>query len=179
MMRWQKVKIGVACVLLNVAGMAQPQAPPPSAASASPAAHNEKAIHPVEPQHAPCSEWISRFVAPVYPPLARMARVEGSVFVKVELDGSGNVMTADVIEGHPMLRQAAVDAVKKWRFSSFGNPVETVQVKFTISADPKEDPPGVIITPPDEIEIIAEAPVVETTTSSSSKVKRGKTPKKP
>ena len=50
----------------------------------------------------------TRSVTPTYPPLARAARVSGSVVVEVTVDEAGNVMSARAVSGHPLLKDAAV-----------------------------------------------------------------------
>jgi len=56
-------------------------------------------------------------VVPTYPPIAKSARVSGSVVVEVTIDEQGNVTSARAISGHPLLQQAAVEAAKGWKFS--------------------------------------------------------------
>ncbi|MDR1726914.1 MAG: TonB family protein [Acidobacteriota bacterium] len=58
-----------------------------------------------------------RRVQPVYPPMAQKARVQGEVILEVEVDEEGNVVDIIVKSGHPLLKQAAVDAVKQWKYS--------------------------------------------------------------
>jgi TonB family protein len=53
---------------------------------------------------------------PVYPPLARAAKVTGTVVVEVTVDQTGNVIAARAISGHALLRDAAVEAARKWKF---------------------------------------------------------------
>lgn len=55
-------------------------------------------------------------VVPIFPPLARMTRTEGDVMVEFEIDDVGAPKGETVLEGHPLLRAAALDAVNKWRF---------------------------------------------------------------
>jgi TonB family protein len=55
-------------------------------------------------------------VEPVYPPLAKAARVSGAVVVEVTLDEEGNVISARALSGHPLLKDAAVAAARDWRF---------------------------------------------------------------
>ena len=54
--------------------------------------------------------------APAYPPVARAARVEGTVVVQVTVDESGEVVTAYPAGGHPLLQQAAVAAARRAEF---------------------------------------------------------------
>jgi hypothetical protein len=64
---------------------------------------------------------------PVYPPLARQTRIEGDVSVKVTTDGQ-SVREAVAQTGHPLLRRAAEDNAKTWKFVSH-NP-STFNVTF-------------------------------------------------
>ncbi len=65
---------------------------------------------------------------PEYPKLAREAGASGTVEVTATIGTDGHVKAVNVIKGHPLLRQAAVDAVKQWIYRPTllnGNPVET------------------------------------------------------
>jgi TonB family protein len=53
---------------------------------------------------------------PVYPPLARQARIMGDVKVKIGIRRNGIVASAEVVSGHPLLRQAALESAKKSLF---------------------------------------------------------------
>jgi protein TonB len=55
-------------------------------------------------------------VAPVYPPSARKARVEGVVVIEATIEESGRLDHLNVVEGHPMLIDAAIEAVRQWRY---------------------------------------------------------------
>lgn len=78
-------------------------------------------------------------VWPIYPPLARQARIQGMVILKITINKLGEVRDMRLVMGHPMLAPAAVDAVKKWRYvpyESEGKTVETqtdVQVIFRLA----------------------------------------------
>jgi protein TonB len=71
-------------------------------------------------------------VQPSYPQLARQARVSGTVKVEAVIDKSGRVKTVKALSGPPLLRRAAEDAVRQWRYQPGtlnGEPVEvTTQV---------------------------------------------------
>jgi protein TonB len=77
---------------------------------------------------------------PVYPPLARQARIQGTVVLHAIIDKDGQVAKLEVVSGHPLLVQSALDAVKEWRYKPTqlnGDPVEvdtTIQVTFTMGA---------------------------------------------
>jgi TonB family protein len=59
---------------------------------------------------------VSQFEAPTYLPIARVAQVQGSVHLNLEIDASGTVVRAEV-DGHPMLRRSALDTIKGWKFT--------------------------------------------------------------
>ena len=75
---------------------------------------------------------------PVYPPLARQARIQGTVRLEAVISKEGTIENLTVVSGHPLLIQAALDAVKRWRYQPTmlnGVPVEvvtTVDVNFTL-----------------------------------------------
>ena len=55
-------------------------------------------------------------VQPTYPELARKMNITGNVKVEVVVAPNGTVKDAKVVGGHPVLANAALEAVKKWRF---------------------------------------------------------------
>jgi protein TonB len=75
---------------------------------------------------------------PLYPALARQARIQGNVVLHAIIDKDGKVAQLEVISGHPLLVQSALDAVKQWRYKPTllnGDPVEvdtTITVTFTM-----------------------------------------------
>ena len=70
-------------------------------------------------------------VAPAYPELARKMHVAGAVKMQVDVDPEGQVHEVKVLEGHALLRDAAVSAVKQWVFiKSPEKSVEVVLVNF-------------------------------------------------
>ena len=77
-------------------------------------------------------------VPPVYPPPAREARVEGAVLLQATIGTDGAVQGLRVITGHPLLDDAAIDAVRQWRFrpqTLAGQPISvvtTITVNFTL-----------------------------------------------
>ncbi|HUJ95039.1 MAG TPA: energy transducer TonB [Terriglobales bacterium] len=78
-------------------------------------------------------------VQPQYPPLARQARIQGSVVLQAVISREGAIEKLQVLSGHPMLVQAAVEAVRHWRYRPYvlnGEPVEVeteVTVNFVLS----------------------------------------------
>ena len=78
-------------------------------------------------------------VQPAYPLLARQVRVQGLVVLRAVISRDGAIENLQVLSGHPMLVQAAVDAVRQWRYRPYvlnGEPVEVeteVKVNFILS----------------------------------------------
>ncbi len=80
-------------------------------------------------------------VTPRYPQQARQARVHGTVVLQAIIGKDGTVQNLHVVSGPPMLLQAALDAVKQWRYKPYylnGEPVEAdtqINVNFTLSGE--------------------------------------------
>ena len=78
-------------------------------------------------------------VMPVYPPLARQARVEGKVVFKAVINARGLIQSLQLVSGHPLLVEAARDAVRQWRYRPTllnGDPCEVdtvIEVNFTLN----------------------------------------------
>ena len=110
-------------------GAAAPPPPPPP----------PKKKDPVRVGGSIQSSKLIRRVEPVYPDLAKRARVQGVVLLQVTVDETGNVTDLKIIRGHPLLNQAAVDAVRQWKYSPTllnGEPVPviaTVTVNFLLN----------------------------------------------
>jgi len=116
-----------------VGGGDEPPPPPPA----------PKATPTPEKRTAPVSGGVLTGKAiskppPAYPAIAKAARAQGTVVVQITVDESGRVVSASAISGNPLLQQAAVAAVRNWRFSPTmltGQPVKvtgTVTVNFTL-----------------------------------------------
>jgi TonB family protein len=68
-------------------------------------------------------------VDPVYPPLARQARISGTVRFTVRIAKDGSIQNIQLVSGHPLLVAAALEAVKQYVYSPVllnGSPVEAV-----------------------------------------------------
>jgi len=78
-------------------------------------------------------------ITPIYPPLAKEARIQGLVRLTVIIGRDGKVQSMSLVSGHPLLAQAAEDAVLQWVYKPTllnGDPVEVmtqVDVNFTLS----------------------------------------------
>jgi TonB family protein len=67
-------------------------------------------------------------VQPTYPPLAQAMGISGAVQVQITVSETGEVIEANAISGHPVLRNAAIEAARQWRFEPTevgGAPVKT------------------------------------------------------
>jgi len=79
-----------------------------------------------------------RKVIPVYPQLARSARISGVVRLIGIIAKDGTIQNLQVVSGHPLLTQAAVEAVRQWVYKPTllnGTPVEVIapiEVNFTL-----------------------------------------------
>jgi periplasmic protein TonB len=115
--------------LLNVApvavGVSRPPAPP-NVARRVPVTSTIEA-----------AKLISR-VQPIYPPIAIQARIQGSVVLHAIISKEGGVSELQLLSGHPLLVNAALEAVRQWRYSPTllsGQPVEvetTITVTFVL-----------------------------------------------
>jgi protein TonB len=80
----------------------------------------------------------TKHVAPVYPPVAQSANVQGVVILEALLGPDGKVQDARILRSIPLLDQAALDAVKQWEFTPTllnGSPVPvimTATMQFTL-----------------------------------------------
>jgi periplasmic protein TonB len=74
-------------------------------------------------------------VQPVYPPLARAARVEGAVVLAALISKDGTIENLRVIAGRPMLVGSAVEAVSKWRYRPYILNSEPVEVETQITVN--------------------------------------------
>jgi len=78
-------------------------------------------------------------VEPLYPPIAKSARIQGTVVLQAVISKNGNIEGLRAVSGHPMLVPAAIDAVSRWRYKPYllnGEPVEvetTITVNFRLA----------------------------------------------
>ncbi len=75
---------------------------------------------------------------PEYPPLARLARIQGRVRLEAIIAKDGTIADLKVMSGHPLLAEAALEAVRRWRYQPTllnGKPVEVeteIEVNFIL-----------------------------------------------
>lgn len=109
-----------------IGGLIQSTAPPPKVAT---------------PQKVRISQGVAEGnlqhkVEPTYPQMAKIAHIQGDVVIQAVISKSGTIENLRVVQGHPMLMQAALDAVKQWKYRPYmlnGEPVEvetTITVRF-------------------------------------------------
>lgn len=113
----------IAALMLSVAASGQTARVPP----------DEAVKHLVKP------------VAPQYPPLAAVSRIQGNVILEITVSESGAVSVDHVVRGHPLLVDAAIDAIRRCKFRPFdvdGKPAAIrtfVAVRFGHPASDAED----------------------------------------
>ena len=79
-------------------------------------------------------------IMPVYPDQAQTQRIQGRVVVEATVMEDGSVGALKVVQGHPLLAQSAVDAVKRWRYQPFVLDGKPIQRETTITVDFKLEP---------------------------------------
>ena len=76
-----------------------------------------------------------RRVQPAYPPLARSARIQGSVILFAVIGRAGTIDNLRVLSGHPMLVPAAIEAVRQWRYRPYILNSEPIEVETQITVN--------------------------------------------
>ncbi len=98
--------------------------PPPPAAPA----------HPLKVSHWAEGNIIYR-VQPSYPPIARQARVQGTVELRAIISKAGTIENLVVVSGHPMLVKSAIEAVRQWRYRPYLLNNEPIEVETEITVN--------------------------------------------
>jgi protein TonB len=84
------------------------------------------------------SRLISR-IDPVYPQLAKIAHIEGTVIAEARITESGTIDSLRILSGNPLFFQSVMDAVKQWRYEPTllsGEPIDvitTITVNFRLN----------------------------------------------
>lgn len=82
---------------------------------------------------------LTRRIEPSYPPLARQLRISGQVHLRAIISTDGSIESLQVMDGHPLLVQSAMNAVRQWRYQATklnGQPVEVetiITVVYTLN----------------------------------------------
>jgi protein TonB len=75
---------------------------------------------------------LTRKTAPIYPPIAKSAGVQGTVMLQAVISKSGTIENVHVVSGPAMLQQAAMDAVRTWRYKPYLLDNQPVEVETTV-----------------------------------------------
>jgi protein TonB len=124
-------------ILGGILGSVPSAAPPPKKVE-------EKKAPPPRPSIIPVGGRVQnaklmRHPDPIYPQIAKSARISGTVELSAIIGEDGKIQQLTVVTGHPLLRQAALDAVKQWVYQPTllnEQPVKvstTIDVIFTLS----------------------------------------------
>jgi TonB family protein len=99
-------------------------------------------------------------VAPIFPPTAIAANINGSVVIEVKIDVNGKVTATQIIEGHPLLRQVRSfeDTARRWQFRPVAGSeaLRTARLTFVFRIMPKEtstDELTPVYAPPYQVEV--------------------------
>lgn len=90
-------------------------------------------IEPVQAEGDIKQPKLIKKVEPVYPEIARQARVEGVVIIEATTDAYGRVAKVKALRSVPLLDQAAIDAVKQWVYEPMVVDGEPEGVVFTVT----------------------------------------------
>jgi protein TonB len=74
-------------------------------------------------------------VQPQYPPLARQARIQGTVKLQAVIGKDGSIQNLRVVSGNKMLAQSALEAVRQWRYKPYYLNGEPFEVEFEINVE--------------------------------------------
>ena len=74
-----------------------------------------------------------RQTQPIYPTIAKAAGVSGTVVLHATIAKNGAIKDLQVVSGSPMLQQAALDAVRTWRYKPYKLSNEPVEVETAIN----------------------------------------------
>ncbi len=74
-------------------------------------------------------------VNPVYPVIAKKSRVSGAVRLEILVTADGSVKNVKALGGHPMLIEAATDAVKMWKYEPGSETTLVIEIKFVLNGD--------------------------------------------
>ncbi|MGE0131402.1 MAG: energy transducer TonB [Blastocatellales bacterium] len=120
----------------GVPGVSTTRETPPPPPTPTPAPAVKPAATPAQDQIVRLTSVLTqgralRKVQPPYPAIARQARVQGSVQIQISISETGEVTEATLLSGHPLLRDAALQAARQWLFRPTelnGRPVRAVGV---------------------------------------------------
>lgn len=76
-----------------------------------------------------------RRVDPIFPAIGKLTKVGGSVKLRIEISAGGEVVSSKALSGAPVLVQAAIDAVKQWKYTPFLEDGKAVMVSTEVEID--------------------------------------------
>jgi protein TonB len=95
--------------------------------------------HPVAVKPLRVSHWaegnIIYRVQPSYPPIARLARVQGTVELRAIISKAGTIENLIAVSGSPMLVKSAIEAVRQWRYRPYLLNNEPIEVETEITVN--------------------------------------------
>jgi TonB family protein len=163
------VKFKLVGLLLVCGTLAAAQEPGTSRAAAAPKAihiHGPAGVRITSSDKITPARVIKR-VEPVYPTLARQTRISGTVALHVVISRKGSVQEMEVVSGHPLLVQSALDAVRQWKYQPTqlnGEPVEvdtTIDVIFALNDNTQQGgQPKLMVQAPKSIDPALRADVL-------------------
>jgi TonB family protein len=98
---------------------------------------------------------VSEAVAPKYPRLAWIAMISSTLVINVEIGASGQVVKAEALSGHPLFREASIEAARHWLFRPPGGP-RKVALTFSFKIYSSEAERGGVVAifkPPFGVEV--------------------------
>jgi len=99
-------------------------------------------VAPTTLPEAAAREQLATQPEPVYPPIAKAARIQGDVVLSIVVDEQGQIVSEKVVSGPAMLQQAALDAAKKLQFNPFSVNNKPIRIATTLTIPFQTDKPG-------------------------------------
>ena len=107
-----------------IGGLVTSTAPPPSVA---------KPVGPKKVSSGVMAGNLVKSVDPPYPAMAKVAHIQGDVVLQATISKQGTIENLRAISGHPILIQAAMEAVRQWRYRPYELNNEPVEVETQIT----------------------------------------------
>jgi TonB family protein len=113
-----------------------------SAGLVFPASQDAPAQNAVPPDAAASGVVLTKLFPLVYPPLARQALIIGDVILRLQVRQDGTLQSAEVVSGHPILKEAALESAQKSQFECRGcsSPETSFSMTYTFSDEAEVDP---------------------------------------
>lgn len=128
-----KATLGTVCLLLGLSIPALAQSDRAKPDDGAKSADNAKTATPQKVDYKIIYGYRTHYVEPIYPPLARAAKIQGDVVLHAIIDTTGRVTRLKVLAGHPVLAASALDAVRQWKYRPYLLEGKAVSVDTTIT----------------------------------------------